>query len=102
MKNDLPPDLAAGEFAQDAYNAAFFELGLPWHWDRETYAALLRHSPDPQARIRHYVETQHPHLLAAYDTTFLAAVIQERALRYPPGAGHRFEGSHAAALEVGF
>ena len=86
MKNDLPPSLkdthAEHDSAHDAYNAAFYELGLRWHWDRETYAALVRHSSDPHARIRHYIETHQPHLLSAYDPAFLAAAIHERVLRY--------------------
>lgn len=101
LMNDLPPGLADGESAHDAYNAAFYELGLRWHWDRETYAALLRHSDDPQARIRHYVETRHPHLLKAYDAEFLAAAIHERALRYKPCGHRRFDWAQAAAYDVG-
>ena len=87
--------------AHDAYNAAFYELGLRWHWDRETYAALARHSDDLQARIRHYMETQQPHLLAAYDPAFLAAAIHERVLRHKPCAHRRFDWALAAAREVG-
>ncbi len=101
MMNDLPPVLADAESAHDAYNAAFYELGLRWHWDRETYDALVRVSPDPQARIRHYVETRQPHLLAAYDSAFLAAAIHERMLRYKPCPHRRFDWSQAAAFEVG-
>src|SRR5690349_2703835 len=100
MKNDLPPALADHELAHDAYNAAFYELGLRWHWDRATWNALLRHSPDPQARIRHYVETHHAHLLTAYDADFLAAAIHERALRYKPCTQRRFDWSQAGASEV--
>src|SRR3569832_2010363 len=76
--NDLPPVLADSDTAHEAYNAAFYELGLRWHWDADTYAALVRHSADPHQRVRHYMETQQPHLLAAYDPAFLAAAIHER------------------------
>ena len=101
MMNDLPPGLADTEIAHDAYNAAFYELGLRWHWDQGTWDALQRHSADPQARIRHYIETQQRHLLTAYDSAFLAAAIHERALRYKPCAKQRFDWSQAAACEVG-
>jgi hypothetical protein len=101
MMNDLPPVLADNESAHDAYNAAFYELGLRWHWDRETYAALVRHSDDPHQRIRHYMETQQPHLLAAYDPAFLAAAIHERVLRYKPCTHRSFDWSQAAACQVG-
>jgi hypothetical protein len=104
MIHDLPVELTESsnaEPAHDAYNAAFCELGLRWYWDRETYAALLRHSADPQARIRHYIETRQAHLLKAYDATFLATAIHERAQRYKPCTHRRFDWSQAAACEVG-
>ena len=66
------------ETERDAYNAAFYELGFRWHWDRDTYARLLRHSPHGAARIRHYLETCQPHLLKAYDAGFLIDVIEEK------------------------
>jgi hypothetical protein len=101
MMNDLPPVLTSTDAALEAYNAAFYELGLHRHWDRETYAALLSHSREPQARIRHYVETRQPHLLTAYDAAFLAAAIHERVLRYKPCAHRRFDWAKAAACEIG-
>ncbi|AMO25371.1 hypothetical protein UC35_10225 [Ramlibacter tataouinensis] len=93
--------MTSTETALDAYHAAFYELGLRWHWDRATYDALLRHSPDPQARIRHYIETRQPHLLKAYDAAFLATAIHERVLRYKPCAHRRFDWAQATACEVG-
>jgi transposase InsO family protein len=106
MMNDLPPGLAmtndaVDDAAHDAYNAAFYELGLRWHWDQGTYAALMRHSADPEVRIRHYLQTRQPHLLTAYDPAFLAAAIQERVLRYKPCAHRPFDWAQAAACEVG-
>jgi hypothetical protein len=101
MMNDLPPGLADHESAHDAYNAAFYELGLRWHWDRETYADLVRHSADPLARIRHYIETRQAHLLKAYDASFLAAAIHERVLRHKPCGQRRFDWAQAAACQVG-
>lgn len=101
MMNDLPTALAHTDAAHDAYNAAFYELGLRWYWDRDTYEALVRHSDDPHARIRHYMETSHPHMLAAYDATFLATAILERVLRHKPCSQRRFDWSQAAACQVG-
>lgn len=101
MMNDLPPGVAGTESAHDAYNAAFYDLGLRWHWDRDTYAALMQHSTDPQERILHYLKTRQPHLLTAYDPAFLAAAIQERVLRYKPCAHRPFDWAQAAACEVG-
>ena len=101
MMNDLPPELGHDELERNAYNAAFYELGLRWHWDRHTYAELLRHSPKADLRLRHYLETRHPHLLKAYDAEFLAAAIQERKLRHKPCANRPFDWSQAATLELG-
>ena len=101
MMNDLPSSVTESGSEHEAYNAAFYELGLRWHWDRDTYAALLRHSADPLARISHYVQMHQPHLLKAYDATFLASAIHERALRYKPCVHRRFDWSQAAASDVG-
>ena len=97
MKNDLPPELSLEELERNAYNAAFYELGLRWHWDRRTYAELLRYSPKAEIRLRHYVETEHPHLLAAYDADFLVAAIHELKREYKPCAGRSFDWSQAIA-----
>ncbi len=61
----------------NAYNAAFYELGLRWYWDSETFARLQAY-PNPCERIRRYIETQHPHLLRAYDPEFLSQAIETR------------------------
>jgi hypothetical protein len=79
MVNDLPAQYRDEELDRNAFNAAFNELGLRWHWDSETHVGLLRQSADTTARLRYYLETQQPHLLRAYDADFLVGVIQERA-----------------------
>jgi len=101
MVNDLPPELMPSELERNAYNAAFYELGLRWHWDGETYAGLLRHSPKPELRVRHYLETQQPHLLRAYDAEFLTGVIQERMAQHKHCAARPFDWSQAAGCELG-
>jgi hypothetical protein len=101
MVNDLPPELMPAERERNAYNAAFYELGLRWHWDGDTYAVLLRHSAHPESRIRHYLETRQPHLLRAYDAEFLAGVIQERMARHRHCAAQPCDWSQVAGGEVG-
>ena len=123
MRNDLPPELeqqrpeadalrrpppegvgrlgsgpssTQEEMERNAYNAAFYELGLHWHWDSQTYSALMRFSPEPETRIRRYLETEHPHLLQAYDPGFLAAAIHERKRDHKPCPGRSFDWAHAA------
>ena len=78
MFNDLPIQYRHDEMERNAYNAAFYELGFRWHWDRNTYEALRGASENPAEQIRHYLETQQPHLLRAYDAEFLVDVIQTR------------------------
>ena len=65
------------EVERSAYNAAFYELGLGWHWSADTFESLQSRA-DPCERIRHYMEQQHPHLLRAYDAEFLASAIESR------------------------
>lgn len=66
---------------RDAYNAAFYELGLRFHWDADTYARLLSGHTSPDARVRAYLEAQQPHLLRAYDAAFLVTAIEEAQQR---------------------
>ena len=84
------------EMERDAYNAAFYELGFRWHWDGDTYDQLLRLGSNPAERIRHYLETRQPHLLTAYDATFLANLIQERKV------AHGRRGSTRGATPSGY
>jgi hypothetical protein len=68
------------EMVRDAYNAAFHELGLRWFWDRETHLQLRRRGTTAQEQVRHYLESQQPHLLKAYDADFLVnAILQKQA-----------------------
>jgi len=73
---------------RNAYNAAFEELGLCWHWDEKTYAELRTIAAESE-RVRRYVETQHRHLLTAYDADFLVDAIRvtkSRLTEEAPGA----------------
>lgn len=62
---------------RNAYNAAFYALGLRFHWDRDTYLALLA-TPESRDRVRVYLQTQQPHLLRAYDVDFLVDAIESK------------------------
>ena len=94
----------------DAYNAAFHELGLRWHWDSATYEALLSLAVDGPTRVRHYLQTQQPHLLRAYDADFLVALIERKAaaqravadsIRQGGAAPRSFDWSQARGCELG-
>jgi hypothetical protein len=77
MSNDLSaPAHVTGAIAdvhRQAYNAAFDELGLPWHWDAATYERLIGHA---SGGVRRYLETESPHLLRAYEPEFLVAAVE--------------------------
>jgi hypothetical protein len=97
----------AQEAERNAYNAAFYELGLRWHWDAATFAALQAHS-SPGERILHYIQTQHPHLLRAYDAQFLVQVIEAKKTCFEQGAkdcgagsAQYFDWAETGAAEVG-
>jgi hypothetical protein len=63
-----------------AYNAAFYELGLKWHWDSEFYRSVSGRDSEKQL-IRAYLESHQPHMLKAYDADFLAEAIQQTQAR---------------------
>ena len=65
-----------------AYNAAFEELDLPWHWDAATYQRLLGHG----CGVRRYLETERAHLLRAYDPDFVVAAVEAVKARRLAGA----------------
>ena len=79
----------AHELERNAFNAAFSELGLCWHWDEQTYAELQTLTAESE-RVRRYVEMQHRHLLTAYDADFLVDAIRvtkSRLTEEMPGLG---------------
>ncbi|AMP04928.1 hypothetical protein [Collimonas pratensis] len=63
-----------------AYNSAFHELGLSWHWDLDTYHSLLARSAGKHL-VCSYVELHQPHLLNAYDADFLIGAIESARAR---------------------
>ena len=66
---------SASEMERGAYNRAFSELGLEWYWDAGTYDTLKTCAGDKDC-VQAYIEANHPHLLQAYDSGFLAAAIE--------------------------
>ncbi len=86
--NDAPDQsLAAAEgLHRSAFNAAFGELSLKWHWDLETYRDLMSIACE-KARIRTYVETRQPHLFDTYDPEFLIDAILAAKARWYSAMG---------------
>ena len=71
----------AADFHRDAYNAAFYELGLKWHWDESVYDNVLS-TPQERERLLGYLKTHQTHLLSAYDPEFLVAAIETTKARW--------------------
>ena len=71
----------------DAYNAAFHELGLDWHWDADVWATLADIDGERE-RVCAYLRAHHPHLLKVYDAEFLGAAIVEIKARQAATAAH--------------
>jgi len=69
---------AASEAHRHAYNAAFHELDLAWHWDAATFARIR---PYGRAGLRAWVEAEHGHLLRAYAPEFLVEAIEATQAR---------------------
>ena len=83
MFNALLDQIAADQAAEahrHAYNAAFDELGLAWHWDTADFTRLQAGTYGREG-VRKYLETQHAHLLRAYDAQFLVDAIETAKAR---------------------
>jgi hypothetical protein len=81
LLQDLHPATAADAASEShrlAYNAAFHELDLNWHWDTATYAHVQRFG---RAGLRSWLETEHGHLLRAYTSDFLVELIETTKAR---------------------
>lgn len=79
-RNNSEPAHDAADIHRNAYNAAFYELGLKWHWDADIYTNLLPQSQEKDC-IRTYLEAHQPHLLKAYEADFLINAIQTTKAR---------------------
>jgi hypothetical protein len=66
---------------RNAFNAAFYELGLRWHWDDAIYQTELCTEGERDC-LRSYLKSHQSHLLKAYDAEFLIDAIQTTKARY--------------------
>jgi len=66
------------ESQRHAYNAAFEELGLSWHWDSVTCAGLPAAGREG---LRAYIRKEQSHLLRAYEADFLIEAIETAKAR---------------------
>ncbi len=73
--------IATTDLHRNAYNAAFYELGLGWHWDARTFDGLLQLDCEKE-RVRSYMIAHQSHLLNVYDADFMAKAIETTKSRY--------------------
>jgi uncharacterized membrane protein len=95
----------AVDFHRDAYNAAFYELGLKWHWDETVYEHVLSDRQERE-RLLAYLNTHQTHLLSAYDAEFLVAAIETTKARWydallQSGASRRVNWAEFQQAQVG-
>ncbi|MBE7245366.1 MAG: HAD-IA family hydrolase [Actinomycetospora chiangmaiensis] len=94
---------------RQAFNRAFAELGLSWHWAPALYADLLTVMGGKE-RLAHYIDTQHPaeaealHALApeihARKTAAYGALVAENRLPLRPGVARLIAEARAAGLRL--
>ncbi len=108
---DVDGTLAETEEAhRQAFNETFAEWDLPWKWDRETYARLLRVTGGKE-RIRHFIETARPPRgeeiipripeLHARKTVRYGQIIASGSVPLRPGVRRLIEQARFDGLKVG-
>jgi len=88
-----------------AFNRAFAEAGLPWHWDRELYQRLLRISGGRE-RLHHYLRnvtgvppsTAEVEALQSSKQRHYTALVAAGELELRPGVRRLIEAAAAAGL----
>ena len=80
---DVDGTIAESEDAhREAFNAAFKEFGVAWHWDQAIYRDLLGVSGGRE-RIRHYIDRTHPEMASRPDLySFIEAMHQAKSQAY--------------------
>jgi beta-phosphoglucomutase-like phosphatase (HAD superfamily) len=84
------------EIHRSAFNQAFHDAGLPWHWDQPLYGALLAVTGGKE-RLHHYLESQRLDVETAASRSLIAALHERKTAVY----GERVL-SGAVALRAGF
>lgn len=94
-----------------AFNAAFEEAGMPWHWDVPLYGELLAVTGGKE-RMRFYAERHDPAFLAAPDaderikalhaakTRHYVAMLEGGEIPLRPGVARLIEEARAAGLRL--
>lgn len=95
-----------------AFNQAFAEAGLDWHWDEALYGELLAVTGGRE-RIAHFARTHHPHWFAAADApariaelhqrknAHYAAIVERGAIPLRPGVAPLFDAIARRGWQLG-
>lgn len=93
------------DMQRKAFNAAFREAKVPWHWDRPTYAKLLERSGGRQ-RIADFAEAKgdlvDAEALHAAKVRIFVDMILDQKLDLRPGVRNLIDDAHEAGMTVGF
>ncbi len=111
---DVDGTLADTESAhRAAFNQAFAEIGLDWHWDEPLYTRLL-HISGGKERITHYWKEMHPDVreidgmalqetvnrLHELKTAAYSEAVQGGAVQLRPGVLSMMSEAHAQGLQL--
>lgn len=90
---------------RDAFNQAFRDAGLDWHWDEDTYRRLLL-KPGGKARIERFAaergQTVDAAALHRRKTAIFDREIEEGSLELRPGVGEVIAHARNADIALGF
>lgn len=93
------------DMQREAFNTAFREAGLSWHWDQKTYAKLLERSGG-QRRIAEYAQAVgdvvDPVALHDAKVRHFVDTILDKKLVLRPGVRSLIDDAHDAGMTVGF
>jgi beta-phosphoglucomutase-like phosphatase (HAD superfamily) len=93
------------DLQREAFNEAFAEAGLDWHWDAQTYRRLLQ-KPGGQARIERFAaergETVDASALHRRKTVLFDTEIKEGSLDLREGVAEVVSFTRDAGTKLGF
>jgi HAD superfamily hydrolase (TIGR01509 family) len=89
------------ELQREAFNRAFSESGLDWHWDRDEYAQLLADSGGEQ-RIAHYAEARGESVDAGAVHRTKSALFQRRLTEHGVSPRPGVDGTIAQSRRDGY
>ncbi len=96
--------IETSDLQREAFNAAFREAGLEWHWDQAAYRRMLE-APGGEARIAAHAaergETVDAAALHAAKVRYFAAAVESGHLPPRPGVAELIAAAKGAGVRVG-